>query len=370
MNNINKKYTRIKGELIPGEIVSGFEIIGELGRGANGIVYRARQIQLAREVALKILPATLAADKDFVERFFREAQLAAKINHPSIVMAIDVGISDNGICFMAMELIDGETLDDLVFQNGPIEFHSALKMAIDLAEGLDYAWRTQKLIHGDIKPANIIIDKFGKAKLADLGLAKLADEKHIGDLMATPMFAAPEVCLFEFDKIGFKSDMYSYACTLFFMFTGEAPFEEGDCDKVMQMHVSKRPPELIERLPSFPPDISGYIAKMMSKQPEGRPDQWSDVVAFFHLSHLELMQNELSSKTKKPKRNFIWLGLLVVLFIIVLGGLFWYFLKGTKADNHEMKNNLNNNEPSLELQTDKSELKLKLEEEKKTKHFD
>ncbi len=363
MDTINTNHGLAKEELTPGQIINDFEIIGELGRGANGIVYRARQIQLAREVALKILPAAKAADKDFVESFFREARLAAKINHPSIVMMIDVGVSDNGIYFMAMELIEGETLDDLVAKNGPVEFHQGLKMAQEIAEGLDYAWRTQRLTHGDIKPANIIITASGKAKIADLGLAKIADEKHIGDLMATPMFAAPEVCLFEFDKIGFKSDIYSYACTLFFMFAGEAPFEEEDSDKVMQMHVSKPPPELIERLPFLPQNVSDYVGQMLAKQPEERPEQWSDIVDFFRQSRAELARNASPPKKQNLKKNFIWM-VIIVLLCGIVGPLMWYFLQGFKVDSAGVQVQQKADKPNPVLTIDELEPKLNLETKK------
>ncbi len=233
--------------LKPGFIVAGFEILGELGRGSNGVVYRARQIKLDREVALKILPVGRDTEDGYVENFFREARAAAKLSHPSIVMAFDAGVSEEGIYFFAMELINGESLDFRVTQLGPPELKSALKIARDVAEGLEYAWRTQHLTHGDIKPANIILDPFGNAKIADLGLAKTAGEGYNGELMATPMFAAPEVCSFDFDRIGFKSDMYSYACTIYFMFAGIAPFDENDTEKVMLCHINEQPISLAER---------------------------------------------------------------------------------------------------------------------------
>ena len=130
-----------------------------------------------------------------MENFFREARAAAKLSHPSIVMAFDAGESEEGIYFFAMELINGESLDFRVMRQGPPELKSALKIARDVAEGLEYAWRTQHLTHGDIKPANIILYPFGNAKIADLGLAKTAGEGYNGELMATPMFAAPRYAI-------------------------------------------------------------------------------------------------------------------------------------------------------------------------------
>ncbi len=308
--------------LTPGRMVGGFEIVCELGRGSNGIVYRARQVKLDREVALKILPVGDNPDKTYVEDFFKEARAAAKMNHPSIVMAYDAGVSDDGIYFFAMELINGKSLDYLVMRNGPPEFKDALRMALDMAEGLDYAWRTQKLTHGDIKPANIIIDPLGKAKIADLGLAKTANESYSGEIMATPMFAAPEVCSFDYDKIGFKSDMYSYACTLYYMFTGEAPFDENDTEKVLLCHINEQHVPLVERLPLFPQEISDFIDRMLAKNPDDRPADWSEVVEFFQKHRSQGAPASGSTQklhgVKKKSLSGLWIGgILAILAIAV-----------------------------------------------------
>lgn len=305
--------------LKPGFVVAGFEILGELGRGSNGIVYRARQIKLDREVALKILPVGKDTEEGYVENFFREARAAAKLSHPSIVMAFDAGVSEEGIYFFAMELINGESLDFRVMRQGPPELKSALKIARDVAEGLEYAWRTQHLTHGDIKPANIILDPFGNAKIADLGLAKTAGEGYNGELMATPMFAAPEVCNFDFDRIGFKSDMYSYACTIYFMFAGTAPFDEDDTEKVMLCHINEEPMPLAERLPMFPHSISEFVDRMLSKNPDDRPENWQEVVDFMVSAQRQAVTLQpLKIIKPKPwwKRPVFWLGILATFLIL------------------------------------------------------
>lgn len=311
--------------LKPGMIVGGFKITGELGRGSNGIVYRARQVKLEREVALKILPAGRHADKTYVENFFREARAAARLSHPSIVMAFDAGVSDAGVYFFAMELIDGESLDHRVMEQGPMELKSALKIACDIAEGLEYAWRTQHLTHGDIKPANIILDPAGGAKIADLGLAKTAGEGFNGELMATPMFAAPEVCNFEFDKIGFKSDMYSYACTIYFMFAGVPPFNESDTEKVMQCHIHEQPEPLTGHLPLFPPEISGFINRMLAKNPDLRPSNWQEVCDFMTAAFRRYTAPAPSSPPPRSRRKAILPAAAGMLFLPAAAALVLYF---------------------------------------------
>lgn len=314
--------------LKPGTIVGGFEIIGELGRGSNGIVYRARQIKLDREVALKILPVGKDSDKTYVENFFREARAAARLSHPSIVMAFDAGVSEEGIYFFAMELIDGESLDHRIMTRGPMELKSALRVAHDIAEGLEYAWRTQHLTHGDIKPANIILDPVGGAKIADLGLAKTAGEGYSGELMATPMFAAPEVCNFEFDKIGFKSDMYSYACTVYFMFAGIPPFDESDTEKVMRCHINEQPEPLTGRLPLFPPEISAFIDRMLAKNPDDRPSSWQEVVDFMTAArqrHLAIPLLPPPPRNSGRKKLAILVGLIGALCLLAAAAFILYF---------------------------------------------
>ncbi len=325
--------------LEPGMIVGGFEIIGELGRGSNGIVYRARQVKLDREVALKILPVGKDSNKEYVESFFKEARAAAKLSHPSIVMAYDAGVSDDGIYFFAMELINGESLDHRISEQGPLELKDALKMSHDIAEGLEYAWRTQNLTHGDIKPANIIIDPFGNAKIADLGLAKTASEGFNGELMATPMFAAPEVCSFDFDRIGFKSDMYSYACTVYFILTGEAPFDENDTEKVMMCHINDLHVPLTERLPLFPQDISDFVDRMLAKDPDDRPVDWQEVVNFMTAAMHRVASFHLAEQ--RPARNQpkgggkILLGVIITLVIAALAVAAFFYLKHSRKPHTE-----------------------------------
>ncbi len=321
--------------LEPGIIVGGFEILGELGRGANGIVYRARQVKLDREVALKILPVGKDSNKEYVESFFKEARAAAKLSHPSIVMAYDAGVSDDGIYFFAMELINGESLDHRISEQGPLELKDALKMSHDIAEGLEYAWRTQNLTHGDIKPANIIIDPFGNAKIADLGLAKTASEGFNGELMATPMFAAPEVCSFDFERIGFKSDMYSYACTVYFIFTGEAPFDENDTEKVMMCHINDLHVPLTERLPLFPQDISDFVDRMLAKDPDDRPGDWQEVVNFMtaamhRIASYHLAEQRPAHSPKGGGGRILW-GIIITLVIAALAVAAFFFF------NHNRK---------------------------------
>ena len=162
----------LRRELMPGEVVAGFEIEEELGRGAMGIVYQARQTNLDREVAIKILSDDSASDEVYVERFFREARAAASLSHPNVVQAYDAGVTSDGIYYFVMEKVTGENLDLVLNNVGPLNIPQALDVFLSVSNALAYAWKRNQLSHGDIKPENIIMRLNGKVKLADFGLAR------------------------------------------------------------------------------------------------------------------------------------------------------------------------------------------------------
>ena len=270
-----------------GTVLGGFQIIGELGRGGMGIVYRARQLNLERDVALKVLSDDLANDLEFVDRFFKEARAAASLNHPNIVQVFDAGRTPEGISYFAMELIEGETLEVHIDNNGNVPPDDSLKIAVKIADALSYAWKSQKLTHGDIKPDNIILtNNVGGAKLADLGLAKCVyDEASDDGIMATPLYAPPEVIRGELHKIGYRSDMYSFGVTLYQMLAGEPPFPDGDPEEVFQMHLNEKPPSLYDFNDKISPDLVSLCEQLMAKEPEERPETWEEVHK--HLKHIK-----------------------------------------------------------------------------------
>jgi len=271
---------RHKADKLPGGmLINGFQIIGELGRGGMGVVYRARQLNLERDVAFKVLADDLANDDEFVERFFREARAAASLNHPNIVQVYDAGSTPDGIYYFVMELITGETLETRIVREGAIPPKEALKIAVKMADALRYAWETQKLTHGDIKPDNIILGH-GSAKLADLGLAKCAHDETTSTegVMATPLYAPPEVIRGELQQAGFHSDMYSFGATLYHMLAGEPPFPDDDPEIVMQKHLDDSPPPLTTRCSNIAPTLAQIVESLLEKHPRDRPQSWNDVL--------------------------------------------------------------------------------------------
>jgi len=290
-----------------GTIINGFLIESKIGQGGMGVVYKAKQLNLERYVALKVLAEHLASGQEFVERFFKEARAAANLNHPNIVQVYDAGSTIDGIYYFAMELIEGETLEARLLRDGFLPAKEGLDIAVKIARALEYAWERQKLTHGDIKPDNIIINSSGGVKLADLGLAKnIHDEKSTrdGGIMATPLYAPPEVIAGEFHKINFKSDMYSYGATLYHMFAGVPPFYADNPELVLRMHVTDKHIPLKLKNKEINPIISDIIDKLLLKNPEERPSSWTEVAS--SLEKIKDVERKVFHiPTHIPEKDFI-----------------------------------------------------------------
>jgi serine/threonine-protein kinase len=267
--------------LFAGKQVRDFCIIGELARGANGVVYVAQQPLLQRDVALKLIINELSSERENIENFFAEARAVARINHPNIVKALAAGVDENGICFFAMELIEGENLEHKLDNYGALDFADAMHVAARISDAMAFAWRRAKLVHGDIKPANVLIAANGQPKLADLGQAHFGDENtKIESLMATPLYVPPELVRGEYDRIGAKTDIYSFGAMLYELFVGEPPFFSLDMNEVLQMQLSDKPQPLKSRLGFFDEKLSDFIDQMLAKNPDLRPDNWNRVADF------------------------------------------------------------------------------------------
>ncbi len=335
--------------LPPGTMLGGFRIVGELGRGGMGIVYRARQLNLERDVALKVLADDLANDHEFVERFFKEARAAASLNHPNIVQVFDAGRSPEGISFFAMELIEGETLEAHIESHGKLSPKEALKVAVKIADALDYAWKFQTLTHGDIKPDNIIFNNAGDAKLADLGLAKfMHDETSDDGIMATPLYAPPEVIKGEVDLIGFHSDMYSFGATLYQMLVGVPPFPDNDPEIVFQQHLNDTPPSLHSYNDKLSPALVEICEQMLAKNPEDRPKTWEVVHTklqkirdpesgkVFH-THQHIDHESSMESHKKSPFSFILKSLIALIVILGVAVTAILFLKQQESGDKDRK---------------------------------
>ena len=237
----------VPGTVPPLPLVEGYELLAKIGEGGMGTVYKAQQLSLKRTVAIKILQDKFAGDKAFIARFTREARLAAALTHPNVVRAVDAGVC-GGLYYFAMEYVDGETVKAILEREGLLPERRAAEIALQIARALEYA-RTQGLIHRDVKPDNILIDREGAAMLADMGLARVAEGisegatriTRVATMMGTPDYISPEQARCQED-IDTRTDVYALGATLFHMATGRPPFTGESQADVISKHLNEPPP--------------------------------------------------------------------------------------------------------------------------------
>ena len=243
--------------------IAGYRLHEKIGEGGFGVVYRAEQTKLRREVALKVLKKSDdAEDAQRVQEFLDEARLAAQLTAPNLVQIYDVGESD-GEHFLSMELVEGGSLAQRIRREGPLDWPQVLRLLRDMAEALQVAHNAE-LVHRDVKPGNVLLTQDGSAKLTDLGLA--AAEAHAG----TIAFMAPEQLRRE--PLDGRTDIYALGCTAYTALAGSPPFS-GDRKQVAQAHVKQAPPSLLKQGVQVPYQLHQLIVHaMMAKDPADRPE--------------------------------------------------------------------------------------------------
>ena len=261
-----------------GSVIADFIIRRAIGQGGMGTVYLSHQITLDRPAALKILAESYANNAEFVALFIKEARAAAKLNHPHIVQAYAVG-EDDGLLYFAMENIDGETMKDVLDREGAIPVDQALNVIQQIAEALNYAWIEQKLIHCDIKPDNIMLTSTGRAKLADLGLARVTgdmSDAEDDEVMGTPQYISPEALTGA--PMDTRSDIYSLGATFYQFVTGRLAFDGSTAAEIAKKHLTEPliPPRSVNK--DIPESVSRIIIKMMAKNPSMRYQDASELI--------------------------------------------------------------------------------------------
>jgi tetratricopeptide (TPR) repeat protein len=242
-----------------------YQILDELGRGGMGVVYRARDTRLDREVALKRLPETLRDHPKAIQLFVREAQACARLNHRNIVTIFDTDQED-GNFFITMELLQGFPMNAIRRKKGKLAARDVAHIGLQVAEGLDYA-HGQQIVHRDIKTANLFFTTERVVKIMDFGLAKMMEEVRRGTTVmgGTPYYMAPEQALGA--AVDHRADLYALGVTLFELLTGSLPFSEGD---VAYHHRHSAVPDPRERAPEIPAALAELVMHLMAKEAEGR----------------------------------------------------------------------------------------------------
>src|SRR3989475_2843409 len=265
---------------------SHYEILSLLGAGGMGEVYLAQDTKLDRRVALKILPADVASNRDRMERFIREAKSAAALSHPNIAQIFEIG-DDDQTHFIAMEFIDGATLREKIHQEHS-ELRKLLRYLQHVAEGLAKA-HAAGIVHRDLKPDNIMITRDGHAKILDFGLAKLIEPQPMpggdssevatvvmrqhsspGTVMGTVGYMSPEQAQGKTKEIDQRSDIFSFGCILFEAATGKKPFEGESIIKSLHMVVYEPAPPIADFNPSAPSELQRIVRRCLAKDPDER----------------------------------------------------------------------------------------------------
>ena len=278
-----------KQTLAPGvpRRVGNYEIIEKIGEGGMGAVYKARHVELESYAAVKFLPANLAQNETFVKRFEREAKLAAQLTSSHSIRTFDVGIAD-GMRFILMEYVEGESLSQLLEREGKLEEKEALSIVHDIAAALEEA-HEHGIVHRDIKPENILLTRRRAPKLADLGIAKNLESEDrdltlTGFAIGTPSYMSPEQARGVLD-VDTRSDIYSLGATLYRMVVGDLPFKGDTPLSIMHQIASDAVPDPLTKAPGVSRDVGAVICKMMAKAREQRYQTVGEV-----MSHLESLR--------------------------------------------------------------------------------
>lgn len=299
-----------------GEIVAGrYRVERFIARGGMAHVFAARHAELGSPLALKLLdPKVFVGVRDARVRFAREARLASQLKHPSIVEVFDVGVTETGLPFIAMELLEGDSLSQVMAEHGPMSWPVARDMMLQILDALQVA-HAAGAVHRDIKPDNcLVLPDTPHVKLLDFGIARVLHETkvtRVGSVMGTPHYMAPEqACGAETDP---RTDVYAAGIVFYEMLSGTCPFEDGSTFEIVACHVNEPPPPLSSRvdISHLPSGLPALLERVLAKEPDMRPSDAGGFAA--ELRALDQVPVEAPTKKVKPG---VWLGAAAAAFVI------------------------------------------------------
>jgi serine/threonine protein kinase len=263
--------------------IGKYKVMEKLGSGGMGNVYLCEHKFMRRRAAVKVLPAAKAEDPSSLERFYREARAVAALDHPNIVRAYDID-QDDKLHFLVMEFVDGASLQEIVKKFGPMDMTRAAHYIRQAAVGLQHAHQAAGLVHRDIKPGNVLVDRSGIVKVLDMGLARFFhDEEDVltkkfdETVLGTADYLAPEQAL-DSHGVDIRADIYSLGATFYFMLTGSTPFSEGTVAQKLIWHQTRQPKAVRTIRPEVPAELAAVVEKMMAKDPAQRYQTPGEVV--------------------------------------------------------------------------------------------
>lgn len=312
-------------ELAVGTELAGYRIERVLGRGGMGVLYVAEDVALGRKVALKVIAPELAEDSGFRDRFIRESQLAASIDHPNVIPIHRAG-EERGVLFLAMRLVGGTDLRTLIADEGVLSPARTLSIVSQVASALDAA-SARGLVHRDVKPANILVvpggggDGSDHAYLSDFGLTKRAEREtaitRTGQFLGTADYAAPEQ--FEGKPLDGRTDLYSLGCVLFECLTGQPPYPRDQEVAAMYAHLREPVPAVTSRRPELPPALDAVVARAMAKRPTDRYASGAELTAALTEAVGPVQAPVLSAVATRRRAVAIGGGIVAAIVAVVVG---------------------------------------------------
>lgn len=262
--------------------IGKYKLLERLGFGRMGGVYLCEHEPTHRQVAIKVLPTAQADDPPSLERFYREARALAALAHPNIVRAYDID-QDEGVHFLVMEYVDGSSLQDITDKCGPMAVLRASHYMRQAALGLQHAHEIAGIVHRDIKPSDILVDRGGGVKIIDMGLARFSGDeeavlttRHDEVVLGTPDYMALEQAI-DPHSADIRADIYSLGATFYFCLTGHKPFPGGTAAQKLIWHQTRQPEPIRQLQPTVPEGLAALIERMMAKDPSQRPQTPQEV---------------------------------------------------------------------------------------------
>ena len=335
-----------------GTRIDGYVLIRHLGSGGSGSVYLAEQTAMERTVALKILNPD-RVDKNSAERFLEEARNAAKFENPHVVAVIDSGHSEAGYYYIAMQYVDGETLETMLQHGRIFSEEETLEIGITVAESLQAIWNKYKMFHKDIKPANIMLTREKQPMILDMGTAQEHGESKLadGNIEGSPYYMSPEQARGE--ALTWSTDLYSLGTTMYQMVTGKYPYDAPEVEAILRMHDSAPFPEPSERAPDIPVSekMTALLRRMMGKTPADRYDSWNEFIRDAKKLLEELWEKkdpaaadplhrkyqerdpDFAKPKLKPRKvpsviNFVLAGIAIFILLAALLGSYFLYMTG------------------------------------------
>jgi serine/threonine protein kinase len=284
-----------------------YEILEALGSGGMAMVYRCRDLNLQREVALKVLRETYIEDPTFQANFLQEARAAANLSHPNIVTVFDFG-QDQDRLYIVMEYVSGTDLKTLMRRQGPLPIQEAVSIMVKIAKGVGYAHRAG-LVHCDLKPQNILITPDGGAKITDFGisraLATISPDERVDVVWGSPQYFAPEQAAG--GPPSPSSDVYSLGVIIYEMLTGHLPFEAEDAQTLAELHLHAEPITPRTLNANIPQNLNNIILKVLAKEPAARyrtADQFARILENFVQNRAPQSDQPASMESLEPASEF------------------------------------------------------------------